>query len=158
VKRIEELQANAEEQSRLTHGSAGSGRFIHRKQGLWGIEVLVERSSHEFKSTIAVTRGGRTPQIQSLNGSFQVATRPIPVGSVVVIKECHPHRCRLTVGDEIFDKDQIAEGFRHLCALKTNESNVEPVSNKGLMGYRFRLRSLAFVVREHEITAATMHI
>src|SRR5205807_879841 len=60
---------------------------------------------------------------------------------------------------DLADGDDVAERLRHLLAAEVEHAGVEPVAGEGALAEGpLRLRDLVLVVREDEVTAATVDV
>ena len=70
-----------------------------------------------------------------------------------------PEHIARPIGEQLVDRDEIAERLRHLLALHIQEAVMHPdVRQRMLMMRAFALRNFVFVMREDQIDAAAVNV
>ena len=64
----------------------------------------------------------------------------------------------IVLPEDFLDGEEIAERFRHLLVIDTNEPVVHPVVDEATLVRAFRLRDLVLVVGKLEILPATVDV
>ena len=120
----------------------------------------MERFDHRRRRLIALGVGrDRIPVVERLRALFRTLQGPVERRAVMRLQHAQAQHLSRPIGQQIADREEVAERLRHLLALELQEAVVHPdirhaVRMKGAAG----LREFILMMRKHQIDAAAMNV